>query len=73
MPDGGSPVTLILILVLANRRSPLGAAANGPLARWVGGISIVSVAAVASFYVIDTILEFVGVGEDAWALLGMNR
>ncbi len=32
-----TPMTLILILVLANRRSLLGSAANGPFARWVGG------------------------------------
>ena len=39
-----TPMTLILILVLANRRSLLGSAANGPVARWVGGLAIVSVA-----------------------------
>ena len=55
-----TPVTLVLILVLANRRSLLGAAANGPLARSVGGICIVSVAAVAGFYVLLTILGWVG-------------
>ena len=36
-----TPMTLILILVLANRRSLLGSAANGPVARWVGGLAIV--------------------------------
>ena len=57
-----TPMTLILILVLANRRSLLGAAANGPWARWVGGISIVSVAAVASGFVILTVLGWFGIG-----------
>jgi Mn2+/Fe2+ NRAMP family transporter len=57
-----TPVTLILILVLANRRSLLGAAANGPWARWVGGISIVSVAAVASVFVVLTVLGWFGIG-----------
>ena len=57
-----TPVTLILILILANRRSLLGPAANGPLARWVGGISIISVATVASVYVGLTILGWFGVG-----------
>ncbi len=33
-----TPMTLVLILVLANRRSLLGAAANGPWARWIGGV-----------------------------------
>ena len=57
-----TPMTLILILVLANRRSLLGAAANGPWARWVGGISIVSVAAVASVFVVLTVLGWFGIG-----------
>jgi Mn2+/Fe2+ NRAMP family transporter len=55
-----TPMTLILILVLANRRSLLGGAANGPWARWVGGISIVSVAAVASVFVVLTVLGWFG-------------
>ncbi len=56
-----TPMTLILILVLANRRSLLGAAANGPWARWIGGISIVSVAAVASVFVALTVLGWFGI------------
>ena len=36
-----TPITLLFILVLANRRSLLGTAANGPIARWVGGTAIV--------------------------------
>ncbi|MGO8860543.1 MAG: Nramp family divalent metal transporter [Acidimicrobiales bacterium] len=56
-----TPMTLILILVLANRRSLLGAAANGPWARWMGGISIVSVAAVASVFVALTVLGWFGI------------
>jgi Mn2+/Fe2+ NRAMP family transporter len=57
-----TPITLILILILANRRSLLGADANGPLARWVGGICIISVAAVASFYVGEIIVGWFGIG-----------
>jgi Mn2+/Fe2+ NRAMP family transporter len=57
-----TPMTLILILILANRRSLLGAAANGPWARWIGGISIGAVAVVASVYVIQTALGWFGVG-----------
>ena len=57
-----TPITLIMILVLANRRSLLGVHANGRLARWVGGVSIVLVAVVAAFYVIQTLLGFVGIG-----------
>jgi Mn2+/Fe2+ NRAMP family transporter len=55
-----TPMTLILILVLANRRSLLGSAANGPVARWVGGLAIVSVAGVAAVYVILTVLGWLG-------------
>jgi Mn2+/Fe2+ NRAMP family transporter len=55
-----TPMTLILILVLANRRSLLGSAANGPVARWVGGLAIVSVAAVAAVYVVLTVLGWFG-------------
>ncbi|HEV3352072.1 MAG TPA: divalent metal cation transporter, partial [Acidimicrobiales bacterium] len=57
-----TPVTLILILILANRRSLLGSSANGPFARTVGGLAIVAVAAVASVYVVLTILGWFGVG-----------
>ena len=57
-----TPMTLILILVLANRRSLLGSAANGPLARWLGGLCIVAVAAVASVYVVLTVLSWFGAG-----------
>jgi Mn2+/Fe2+ NRAMP family transporter len=55
-----TPMTLVLILVLANRRSLLGAAANGPWARWLGGISILSVAAVATVFVVLTVLGWFG-------------
>ena len=57
-----TPVTLILILVLANRRSLLGSAANGTFARWLGGLAIVSVAIVASVYVLLTVLGWFGIG-----------
>jgi Mn2+/Fe2+ NRAMP family transporter len=55
-----TPMTLILILVLANRRSLLGSAANGRLARTLGGVCIVAVAAVASVYVLLTVLGWFG-------------
>jgi Mn2+/Fe2+ NRAMP family transporter len=57
-----TPVTLILILVLANRRSLMGSATNGPFARTLGGVCIVSVAVVASVYVIITVLGWLGLG-----------
>lgn len=57
-----TPMTLILILILANRRSLLGSAANGTFARTVGGLAIVSVAVVAAVYVVLTVLGWFGVG-----------
>lgn len=56
-----TPITLILILILANRRSLLGASANGPFARIAGGLAIVSVAVVAAVYVVLTVLSWFGV------------
>jgi Mn2+/Fe2+ NRAMP family transporter len=55
-----TPMTLILILRLANRRSLLGDAANGRWARWLGGVSIYAVAGVASVYVVITVLGWFG-------------
>jgi Mn2+/Fe2+ NRAMP family transporter len=55
-----TPVTLILILVLANRRSLLGSAANGRLSRTLGGVCIVAVAAVAAVYVLLTVFGWFG-------------
>jgi Mn2+/Fe2+ NRAMP family transporter len=57
-----TPITLVFILVLANRRSLLGKAANGPVARWVGGACVLAVAAVASVFVALTVLGWFGVG-----------
>jgi Mn2+/Fe2+ NRAMP family transporter len=57
-----TPMTLILILILANRRSLLGSAANGTFSRTVGGLAIVAVAVVAAFYVVLTVLGWFGLG-----------
>jgi len=56
-----TPITLAFILVLANRRSLLGRAANGPVARWLGVITVVSVGAFAAFLVLQTVLGWFGV------------
>ncbi len=57
-----TPITLVFILVLANRTSLLGTAANGPVARWVGGISVVGVGLFASVLVVLTVLGWFGIG-----------
>ena len=55
-----TPITLIFVLVLANRRSLLGKAANGGLARTVGFVTVVSVGGFASFLVLETVLGWLG-------------
>ena len=56
-----TPITLIFVLVLANRRALLGKAANGRLARSVGLVTVVVVGAFASFLVAITVLGWVGI------------
>ncbi len=56
-----TPITLVFVLILANRRSLLGAAANGRLARTVGLITVLTVGAFASFLVAVTVLGWAGV------------
>jgi Mn2+/Fe2+ NRAMP family transporter len=55
-----TPITLVFILVLANRRSLLGTAANGPVARWLGAITVSVVGAFAGFLVLQTVLAWFG-------------
>ena len=57
-----TPITLMFILVLANRRSLLGEAANGTVGRVVGGLSVLSVAALAGILVVLSVLSWFGLG-----------
>ena len=57
-----TPFTLVFILVLANRRSLLGKAANGLLARTVGLITVIAVGGFALFLVGVTVLGWFGIG-----------
>ena len=50
-----TPITLVFVLILANRRTLLGAAANGRLARSVGLVTVMVVGAFASFLVVVTV------------------
>jgi Mn2+/Fe2+ NRAMP family transporter len=56
-----TPITLVFVLVLANRRKLLGAAANGKLARSVGFVTVVAVGGFASFLVVVSVLGWIGV------------
>ncbi len=55
-----TPVTLVFVLVLANRRVLLGAAANGRLARSVGLVTVVVVGGFASLLVLVTLAGWLG-------------
>jgi Mn2+/Fe2+ NRAMP family transporter len=57
-----TPVILVFILVLANRRRLLGAAANGPIFRVVATICVFGVAAMAAILVLQTIGGWFGIG-----------
>ncbi len=57
-----TPVILVFILILANRRRLLGDAANGPVFRVVATVAVTAVAAMAATLVIQTVLGWFGVG-----------
>jgi Mn2+/Fe2+ NRAMP family transporter len=57
-----TPVILVFILILANRRRLLGDAANGPVFKVVATISVSAVAVMAATLVVQTALGWVGVG-----------
>ena len=56
-----TPVILIFILTLANRRSLLGDAANGPIFRVVATISVIGVSLMSAIVVVQTVLPWVGI------------
>lgn len=57
-----TPVILVYILVLTNRRSVLGAAANGPVFRAVATVVVAGVSAMSLFLLATTVAGFVGGG-----------
>jgi Mn2+/Fe2+ NRAMP family transporter len=57
-----TPVILIYILILTNRRSVLGKAANKPWFRVVAGICVVGISAMSLLLLGSTILGFFGIG-----------
>jgi Mn2+/Fe2+ NRAMP family transporter len=56
-----TPIILVFILILANRRSLLGAAANGPVFRLVASVSIAAVSAMSAIVVVQTVLPWIGI------------
>ena len=57
-----TPVILIYILILTNRRSVLGKAANKPLFRVVARICVIGISAMSLLLLGTTILGFFGIG-----------
>jgi len=55
-----TPVVLVYILILANRRSVLGDAANGPTFRAVATVAVVAISAMSLLLLGQTLLGFVG-------------
>ena len=55
-----TPIILTFILVLANRRSVLGAAVNSPRFRVVATVCIALVGALAAFVLVETALTWIG-------------
>jgi Mn2+/Fe2+ NRAMP family transporter len=56
-----TPVILVFILILANRRSVLGPAANGPIFRIVATTSVVAVAGLSTLLLAETVLSWFGI------------
>jgi Mn2+/Fe2+ NRAMP family transporter len=56
-----TPIILIFILILANRRSLLGQAANGPIFRLVATVSVVGVSAMSAIVVVQSVLPWIGI------------
>jgi Mn2+/Fe2+ NRAMP family transporter len=54
-------VILIYILILSNRRSLLGTAANGPAFRIAAGICVVGISAMSLLLLGSTVLGFLGI------------
>jgi NRAMP (natural resistance-associated macrophage protein)-like metal ion transporter len=56
-----TPVILVFILLLANRRSLLGDAANGPIFRAVATVSVLAVSLLSAIVVVQSVLPWFGV------------
>ena len=57
-----TPVILVYILILANRRSVLGDAANGRVFRVVAGICVIGISVMSILLLGQTVLGLFGVG-----------
>ncbi len=55
-----SPIVLVYLLVLTNRRSVLGSAANGPRYRVAAALVVLAVAAMSTILLVQTVLTWLG-------------
>jgi Mn2+/Fe2+ NRAMP family transporter len=58
-----TPVILVYILILTNRRSVLGKAANGRVFRIAGGVCVTGISAMSLLLLGSTVLGFFGIGS----------
>jgi Mn2+/Fe2+ NRAMP family transporter len=58
-----TPVVLIYILILANRRDVLGAAANKPVIRVIATIAVAGISIVSVLLLAETVLGWFGIGS----------
>jgi NRAMP (natural resistance-associated macrophage protein)-like metal ion transporter len=56
-----TPIILVFILILANRRSLLGDAVNGPIFKVVATACVVAVSAMSAIVVVQTVLPWIGI------------
>ena len=57
-----TPVILVFILILANRRSVLGDAVNGPIFRVVATVCVTAVSLMSAIVVVQSVLPWFGIG-----------
>jgi NRAMP (natural resistance-associated macrophage protein)-like metal ion transporter len=57
-----TPVILVFLLILANRRSVLGDAVNGPIFRVVAFVCVAAVSTMSAIVVVQSILPWFGIG-----------
>jgi Mn2+/Fe2+ NRAMP family transporter len=58
-----TPIILVFVLILANRRSLLGDAVNGPIFRVVATICVGGVSLMSGIVVVQSVLPWVGIGS----------
>jgi NRAMP (natural resistance-associated macrophage protein)-like metal ion transporter len=56
-----TPIVLVFLLILTNRRSVLGAAANGPIFRTVATVCVAGISTMSFIVVVQTVLPWLGI------------